>query len=84
MIELKTKKRGAKMAYNIKDAVERISNYVQRHNGAKPLTKHDKQMISGHILPLITSVPHKQVPHVDTTKQDESQTNESLQGGDES
>lgn len=54
MIEVKrVKKRGMKMPYNIKDAVSRIDTYAQRHLGAKPTTQHDKQMVSGHILPLI-------------------------------
>lgn len=69
MIEIQRQRRGENMKYNIKDCIERINNYVQRHNGAKPLSQHDKQMISGHILPLITNRPPTPVNRVETMDQ---------------
>jgi len=68
MIEIVRKPRkGEKM--NIKKVISKIDLYMQRHCGATPMTQHDKQIVSGHILPLITQKPGIQEHRVDVTKQ---------------
>ena len=65
MIQVKTtRKKGDQMAYNIKDAVTRIDTYAQRHLKSKPMTEHDKQMVAGHILPLISGMKPKEAGRV--------------------
>lgn len=69
MIEVRRVRKGRVMDYNIKDAVERITNYCTKNKGAREFTAHDKQVISGHILPLLTKGGFSQIPHTDTTPQ---------------